>query len=151
MTAKPSHSAAKRKPRFIYLLSAAQRRVESAIQADGGGKTAARAGLVLALKADGSPMPTAELGAALDIGPSTLSGLIDRMARDGLVERRADPLDGRAWQIALTEAGKEVRADAVRSARQLNDQLCEGFDEAELVTIERWLEAVRTKFPPRKI
>lgn len=133
-------------PRFIYLLTVAQRRMEAAFQSDGGGKTAVRAGLLLSLPKDGTPLPTAQLGTALDVSPSTLSGLIDRMARDGLVERRADPDDGRAWQIALTTSGGEARVQAVRAARALNDQLCEGFDETELAIIERWLEAARTKF-----
>ena len=136
-----------RRPRFIFLLNVAQRRVQAAISGDVDGKTAARAGLLMTLKADGGGMPMKEVGARLDLGASSLSGLLDRMARDGLVERRPDPADKRAWDIALTEAGKMKRAEAVRSARLLNDRLCEGFDEAELAIVARWLEAVGTKFP----
>lgn len=142
-------------PRFIYWLNVAHRRLESAFQGDSGGKTAVRAGLLLALPKDGTRLPTAQLGATLDVSPSTLSGLVDRMARDGLIERHADPADGRASQIALTPSGGEARAEAVRVARTLNDILCEGFDEAELAIIERWLQSAYTKFsgknPSKKI
>lgn len=92
-------------------------------------------------------MPLARLGAVLDLSPSSLSGLVDRMVRDGLLERQPDPDDGRAWNIRLTEAGRAARSDAVRAARKLNDRLCEGFDPKELKIVARWLEAVQAKFP----
>ncbi len=91
-----------------------------------------------------------QLGAHLDLGASSLSGLLDRMGRDGLIERQPDAADKRAWNIALTDAGKALRAEAVRSARVLNDHLCEGFDDSELATVARWLDAVGTKFPKEK-
>lgn len=137
---------APRRPRFIYLLTLAQRRVQAAVQDDAEGKTAARAGLLMALKADGDGVPMKRLAAALGLGAPALSGLLDRMARDGLVERRPDPADGRAWNIALTPAGRSLRTAAVRSARMLNDRLCEGFDDAELALVARWLEAAGTRF-----
>jgi DNA-binding MarR family transcriptional regulator len=138
---------AARRPRFIYLLSVAQRRVQAAIQGDVDGKTAARAGVLMALRPDGQGLPMKQLGAQLDLGASSLSGLLDRMGRDGLIERQPDATDKRAWNIVLTETGKAVRAEAVRSARVLNDQLCDGFDDAELAIVARWLEAVGAKFP----
>jgi DNA-binding MarR family transcriptional regulator len=136
-----------RRPRFIYLLSVAQRRVQAAIQGDVDGKTAARAGVLMALRPDGQGLPMKQLGTQLDLGASSLSGLLDRMGRDGLIERQPDATDKRAWNIVLTETGKAVRAEAVRSARVLNDQLCDGFDDAELAIVARWLEAVGAKFP----
>jgi len=47
-----------------------------------------------------------------------LSRLIQRMEADGLVERRADPGDGRASVLVLTRAGRARfgRADAVYTA-----------------------------------
>ncbi len=135
-----------RRPRFLYLLSVAQRRVQAAIQGDVDGKTAARAGVLMALRADGQGMPMKQLGAQIGLGASSLSGLLDRMARDGLIERRPDASDKRAWNIVLTEAGHVLRADAVRSARVLNDRLCDGFDDAELAIVARWLDAVGARF-----
>ncbi len=146
-------TATRTKPRFIYLLTVAQRRVQSAIHGSGDdkmtGKTAARAGLLFALHPSGAGTPMAALGADLDMGPSTLSGLVDRMARDNLVRRQPDPDDGRAWLIALTDAGKTARTEAARATRQLNDRLAEGFSDAELAIVVRWLEAARSKFPPK--
>jgi DNA-binding MarR family transcriptional regulator len=142
-----NNSAPNRRPRLIYLLSVAHRRVQAAIQGDVDGNTAARAGVLMALKADGQGLPMKQLGRQLDLGASALSGLLDRMGRDGLIERLADASDKRAWNIALTDAGKALRAEAVRSARTLNDQLCDGFDNTELAIIARWFSTVGTKFP----
>lgn len=141
---------AARKPRFVYLLTLAQRRVQAAIQGEADGRTPARAGLLMALRPDGQGVPLKRLGATLGIGAPALSGLLDRMVRDGLVERHPDSADGRAWNIALTDAGKTLRGEAVRSAKLLNDRLCEGFDDAELAIVARWLETVSAKFPKEK-
>lgn len=142
---EPSPSG--RRPRFVYLLNVAQRRVQGAIHGGVEGKTAARAGVLMALRPDGGAVPMKQLGVRLDLGASSLSGLLDRMERDGLIERRSDPDDKRAWGIVLTDTGRVLRGESVRSARILNDRLCEGFDDDELATVARWLEAVTTQFP----
>lgn len=134
--------------RFIYLLNVAQRRVHAAIARDADGQTAARAGLLLALAPErGTPM--AQLGQALDLGAPGISNLVERAVRARLVERVADPADGRAWLVTLTKAGLAKRKEAIDGARELNARLCEGFSDAELEVVARWLEAVRHKFPKR--
>jgi DNA-binding MarR family transcriptional regulator len=54
------------------------------------------------------PSRSSALAAAVHSDPSTVSRQIAAMVRDGLVERRADPEDGRASVLAPTEAGIEV-------------------------------------------
>jgi len=139
-----------RRPRFVYLLTLAQRRLQSAIQDGGRGNTAARSGLLMALRPSADAVQAKDLGEVLGIGAPALSGLLDRMERDGLIERRPDPRDGRASVIRLTGTGRQQRAAAVASARRLNDNLCEGFDDAELAVVVRWLSAVATKFLKEK-
>jgi MarR family transcriptional regulator for hemolysin len=54
-------------------------------------------------------MRQVELADALDIEPITLCRMVDRLAEAGLVERRADERDRRAWRLHLTaEAGPIV-------------------------------------------
>ena len=45
-----------------------------------------------------------ELADGLDIQPITLARQLDQLAENGLVERRSDPTDRRAYQLYLTEA-----------------------------------------------
>jgi DNA-binding MarR family transcriptional regulator len=49
--------------------------------------------------------------------------------------------------VALTEAGRAARQEAIHGARMLNERLCEGFSDAEPAVVARWLEVVRQKFP----
>ncbi len=49
------------------------------------------------------------LGRKVGLEPSTMTGLLDRMERDGLVARSVDPHDRRAQQIRLTSLGRDVQ------------------------------------------
>ncbi|HEY0454245.1 MarR family winged helix-turn-helix transcriptional regulator [Actinophytocola sp.] len=51
------------------------------------------------------PSRSSELAAAVHSDPSTVSRQVAAMVRDGLIERRADPEDGRASVLAHTERG----------------------------------------------
>ena len=50
-----------------------------------------------------------ELGKKAGLEPSTMTGLLDRMERDGLVSRTMDPRDRRVIRINLTETGRQLR------------------------------------------
>lgn len=54
-----------------------------------------------------------ELAAALGLEKSSVSGLLDRAERRGLVQRTASAHDGRAVAVRLTPAGQEI-ADRVQ-------------------------------------
>src|SRR3974390_167715 len=69
-----------------------------------------RAHLLVALLRHG-PQRISELGGHVGISQGTASTLAEALVRDGLVERRTDPRDGRATQIALTQTGQD-RAQA---------------------------------------
>jgi len=65
-------------------------------------------GVLIALwKEDG--MKVIELGRRSGLEPSSMTGLLDRMERDGLSFRAADPNDRRAQLIYLTAKGRDVR------------------------------------------
>ncbi len=133
--------------RLVYLINVGQRRLQRWIQTrTGEGVTVAQSGLLFFLeKKDGALMR--EAGAALDLGPSAMSGLVDRTADAGLIERRADANDGRAWQLWLTPAGREALAETRTGLTELNARLTEGFTDAEIDVVARWLASLQTKFP----
>ena len=126
----------------------AQRRLQRflAAQTQGDGATAAQSGLLFALgKRDGALM--GEVGAALDLGMPGISGLAERMCVAGLIEKRADPRDGRASRLWLTPAGRKALARTKANVAALNAQLTEGFTNAEIDIVARWLNHVQRKFP----
>lgn len=84
--------------------------------------------------------PLAEL---IEVEPITLSRMVDRLADAGLVERRADPSDRRAWQLYLPPEA-EARLEAFREkAVTLTDDATEGMDPADLATLTMLVEKVR--------
>jgi DNA-binding MarR family transcriptional regulator len=134
--------------RLIFLLNVAQRRLQRwlAAQAPNEGVTAAQTGLLFVLgRRDGIVM--GEAGAALDLGMPGISGLVDRMVEAGLIEKRTDPNDGRAWRLWLTPAGKKALARSKAGVAELNARLTEGFTDAEIEIVARWLTSLQAKFP----
>jgi DNA-binding MarR family transcriptional regulator len=125
----------------------AQRRVQHFVaQVRQDGVTPTQSGLLFVLgKRDGALM--GEAGAALDLGMPGISGLAERMVEAGLIEKRADPEDGRAWRLWLTAAGRKALARSKAGAVELNARLMEGFSEAEIDIVSRWLASVQNKFP----
>jgi DNA-binding MarR family transcriptional regulator len=65
---------------------------------------------VLAILRDREPK-MAELAAYLGLERSSVSGLIDRAVRRGLVRRDASGDDGRATRVSLTAAGQRLAAE----------------------------------------
>lgn len=136
------------KHRLIYLLNSGQRRLQRWTQARTleGGVTSAQAGLLFYLdKNDGAPMSAA--AAALDLGAPGMSGLADRMRSLSLIERRRDEDDGRAWRLWLTDEGRVALEYSKASLTEMNAKLTEGFSEAEIDVVARWLSSLREKFP----
>jgi DNA-binding MarR family transcriptional regulator len=138
----------KSEPRLVFLLNVAQRRLQRwmAAQTDASGVTAAQSGLLFVLgQRDGVLM--GEAGAALDLGPPGISGLVDRMTAASLIKRRADPDDGRAWRLWLTPAGRVALARSKAGLSEVNARLTDGFSEAEIDVVARWLTSLQTSFP----
>jgi len=134
--------------RLVFLLNVAQRRLQRwvAAQTQDSGVTASQSGLLFVLgQRDGVLM--GEAGAALDLGPSGISGLVDRMIAAKLIQRRPDPEDGRAWRLWLTPAGRAALAETKAGLSEINARLTEGFTDAELDVVSRWLTSFQTKFP----
>jgi DNA-binding MarR family transcriptional regulator len=57
------------------------------------------------------PSRASALAEAVFSDPSTVSRQVATLVKDGLVERRADPEDGRASVLAVTEAGARLLAE----------------------------------------
>jgi len=132
----------------VFLLNVAQRRLQRwvAVQTQDSGVTASQSGLLFVLgQRDGVLM--GEAGAALDLGPPGISGLVDRMIAAKLIQRRPDPEDGRAWRLWLTPAGRAALAETKAGLSEINARLTEGFSDAELDVVSRWLTSFQTKFP----
>ncbi|MEV5568971.1 MarR family transcriptional regulator [Spirillospora sp. NPDC052269] len=77
------------------------------------------------------PIGMGELGSMLGLAKSSLTGLVDRTARRGLVRREPDPDDARAVLVALTEAGAALADDFYTETCRRVEDLPAGFSAAD--------------------
>lgn len=56
----------------------------------------------------------------LDLEQATIANTLTRMERDGLIQRKPHPLDGRAQCIHLTPKARALEAPAVEAAQAVN-------------------------------
>ena len=61
-----------------------------------------------------------ELAARARLSKQTMTTMVRLLERDGLVERRADPSDGRAWLVFLTERARRFRPVAETTLAELD-------------------------------
>ena len=83
------------------------------------------------------------LAEMLEVEPITLGRMIDRLAEAGLVERRADPADRRAWRIFLTGKGEGLLDKLRPFGRETLSAALEGVSEADRATFMATLTQVR--------
>jgi len=100
------------------------------------------AGATLARLSESGPHRVGELAAAESVSQPTMSCVLQRLERDGLVTRRSDPADARAARLSITAAGRQaLQAHAARRAEALADEL-ERLDPADCEILERALAAI---------
>jgi DNA-binding MarR family transcriptional regulator len=85
------------------------------------------------------PLRLTALAAKEGISQPSMTQLIKRLERQGLVARVADPEDGRATLVEVTDHGQEVIDDRRRVRRQRLDELLETLTPEEANAL--WLSA----------
>lgn len=101
--------------------------------ASGGEIEAASYSIIFRLLYDG-PMRSGALAELLYSDASTISRQAAALVKRGLIERRADPADGRASVLAVTDAGRELAT----ALRQRRNAMLEGV-------LEHWSDQERTQ------
>lgn len=95
-------------------------------------------GVLLGLyRADGQTIT--ELGDLVNLEKSTMTGVIDRMVRAGLVTREADPADRRVLRVWLTERGKKAQPGVAKVLAKSYGELTEGISDKDVERLEKML------------
>ena len=81
------------------------------------------------------PCGMGELGAMLGLAKSSLTGLVDRIERIGLVQREPDPQDTRAVRVALTPQGSRLADEFYAETCRRIEKLPAGLSPAECDTL----------------
>ena len=75
-------------------------------------------------------MKQSELAEVLDLQPISLTRLLDRLAGNGLIERRPDPNDRRANRLYLTPAARPLIEELSHLGEDMMTTVLEGIDDA---------------------
>ena len=84
-----------------------------------------------------------ELAEILDLQPISLTRLLDRLADNGLIERRADPNDRRANRLYLTPAAKPLLAKLADLGTDMMETVLEGLDDKANARLLRDLASMK--------
>ena len=86
-----------------------------------------------------------DLAEQLEIQPITVARLLDQLADAGLVERRTDPADRRAYRLYLTPAAAPRLAQIRRIGESVRAEALEGLSAAEARQAVAALRRVRDR------
>lgn len=86
--------------------------------------------LLVLLLANGSATPK-QLSQALDVAPPKVTLLVDRLAERALLRRQRSAVDGRALDVLLTDAGRDLATQALRISRTMESTLLQSLSPAE--------------------
>jgi DNA-binding MarR family transcriptional regulator len=79
----------------------------------------------------------------LEVETITLCRMIDRLQEAGLVERRADPADRRAWRLYLTDVAHPLLDQLRAVAQQVMAEALAGIDADQQASLTAGLAALR--------
>ncbi|MEQ9519881.1 MAG: MarR family transcriptional regulator [Parvibaculum sp.] len=133
-----------RQPRLFHLMQLAHRALfraaDQTLQTELGVSAVQQGALFVIGKTE--PCHPSAIAKALDMNKSAVTTLLTRLEDAGFVRRMADPDDGRAQLVELTDKGRQTIIASVPYTKAANAQLLEGFSVAEISTIERFLTQV---------
>jgi MarR family transcriptional regulator for hemolysin len=84
-----------------------------------------------------------ELAEILDLQPISLTRLLDRLAENGLIERRPDPNDRRANRLYLTPAARPLLEQLSHLGRDLMEHVLAGLDGKANESLLRSLDLMK--------
>jgi DNA-binding MarR family transcriptional regulator len=103
---------------------------------------------VLLRLAEEDGLTQAQLSRRQRVEAPTMCRMVDRLARDGLVERTSDPLDRRATRVSLTAEGRAVVARSARVLEEIDERTFGGLDADERRTLAELLGRVVERVSP---
>ena len=85
----------------------------------------------------------------LEVETITLCRMVDRLAEAGLVERRADPTDRRAWRLFLTDAARPLLDELRQVGEAVVGDALDGIDDAMRDALAAGLSRLRNNLSAR--
>ncbi|WP_047153973.1 MarR family winged helix-turn-helix transcriptional regulator [Aneurinibacillus tyrosinisolvens] len=80
-----------------------------------------------------------ELQQRLRLEGATVTGILQRMEKSGLIQRQVDKADKRVQLVYLTDRGKNLKGILIPEARAVNEMALQGFTKDERTFFMRLL------------
>jgi DNA-binding MarR family transcriptional regulator len=96
----------------------------------------------LSVLAEEGPLSQQRLGARQGIDRTTMVAVVDELEQSGLVERRRDPGDRRAYSLQATTKGRRVLKEAVETAARAEREFLAVIPVQEREQLKRTLRAL---------
>jgi DNA-binding MarR family transcriptional regulator len=90
-----------------------------------------------------------ELAEALGVEPPTVTNMLSRMERTGLLKRCRDPQDARCTRVYLTERGRELREPVERCWEVVEERAFAGVTAEEKALLRRLLVRIHDNLTRR--
>jgi len=90
----------------------------------------------------GDGITIGELGQRVSLDGSTITGILDRMEKNGYVERRPNADDRRSALVYLTDKAREVGPQIIIFADELDANMRKNFSPDEMLVFERVLKQI---------
>lgn len=140
--------ASERNEHFFYKINLAQRllmkNVDQKMKKDVKVSATQAAALIYLGKNQGALL--VDLSRELLQNKSAITTLVDRMEKNGFLEKRPSEMDKRASQLFLTPKGYSLYKQSLVFAKTYNDQLSSGFTPQELEIIDRFLNSIIAEY-----
>jgi DNA-binding MarR family transcriptional regulator len=98
---------------------------------------------LLAVLWDKEGVTHSELARRIHVSPATVTNMIKRMEKAGLVERRPDAEDQRVSHVHLTDAGRAIRERVEAQWQEIEARVFGSFSEQEQAMLRALLGRVR--------
>jgi len=107
------------------------------------GLTTEQFAVLAAVKGSGGPLRPVDLASLMERGPNSMSMLVDRMVKAGLVRRTRDRKDRRAVKVSLTSKGEKALEPATPAGWKLVKKILSPLSEKEKDALASLLERVK--------
>ena len=109
------------------------------------GLTMEQFSVLATIKYIGRPVRPTDIAQWMGRGPNTISMLVDRMVKAGLVRRTRDRIDRRVVHVVSTSKGENALKLAIPAAGSLLQKIMLPLSEADRHTFARLLDALRIR------
>lgn len=130
---------------FFQLAKASQAAAKFWTYRLAGAHVTAAQGMVLGFLHENDQVTSRELGERVVLDSATLTGILDRLEKVHLVERKTHPEDRRALSVCLTAQGRELTESLIALAETANQDFLEPLTSEEQLILRLLLNKLCQK------